>query len=91
MQFRMNTTIEVDQVANGLAVGTPIPIQLVYQGGEWRFQCADPPITTCRYGEMEEALVAGAKEVAAEVQAAVINRPVIAGRITPDSLPPELR
>jgi len=87
MEFRVNMTVEVDQVANALAVKTPVPLQLVYQGGRWRTQCESPPVCTSVFDTMEEALVAGTKEVAAEVQGAVIDRPTIVGKITPNDIP----
>jgi len=91
MEFRVNMTVEVDQVGNALAIKTPIPLQLVFQGGRWRAQCESPPVATEVFDTMEEAVIAGAKEATAEMQAAVEDQPVIAGRITPDDLPPELR
>ncbi len=85
--FRVNVTIEVDQVANALAIATPIPVQLVRGRKAWFGQCDSPPVKTADYQTYEQALTACAAEVAAEVQAAVIDRPVIAGRITPDDIP----
>ena len=85
--FRVNVTVEVDQVANALAIATPIPIQLVRGRKTWHGQCESPPVKTVDYQTFEEALMACAAEVAAEAQAAVIDRPVIAGRITPDDIP----
>ena len=90
MDFRVNVTIEVDQVGNGLAVKTPVPIQLDYQRGRWRGFCESPPVSTSVYDSMEEALVACAKDVAAEIQMAVNERPMVAGRITPDDVPDNL-
>lgn len=87
MEFRVNITVEVDQVGNALAIKTPVPIQLVYQGGQWRAQCETPPVATLMFDTMQEAIVAGAKEAAAELQAAVEDRPVVAGKITPDDIP----
>jgi len=87
MDFRVNITVEVDQVGNALAVKMPVPIQLVYQQGCWRAQCEKPPISTEMFDTMEEAVVAGAKEAANELQAAVDDRPVVAGKITPDQVP----
>ena len=89
MEFRVNITVEVDQVGNALAIKTPVPIQLVYQAGQWKAQCKSPLVATLRFDTMEEAIVAGAKEAAAEIQAAVTDRPVIAGKITPENVPKE--
>lgn len=83
MNFRVNITIEVDQIANALAIQTPVPIQLDYCRGRWQGRCASVPVVTESFDAMEPALVACAQQVAAEVQMAVENRPVIAGRITP--------
>lgn len=90
IEFRVNITVEVDQVGNALAIKTPVPLQVVYQGGRWRAQCESPPVLTLMFDDMEEALVAGAKEAANELQAAVIDRPVIAGCITPESIPTDM-
>jgi hypothetical protein len=87
MDFRVNITIEVDQVGNGLAIQTPIPIQLVCQRGQWHALCETPPVTTEVHDSMEDALVACAQQVAAELQMAVMDRPIIMGRITPDDIP----
>lgn len=83
MALRVNMTIEVDQVGNALAIQTPVPIQLVRERGQWFAQCENPPVTTVVFDSMEEALVACGEQVAAELQGAVIERPFIAGRITP--------
>ncbi len=83
MNFRVNLTVEVDQVANALAIQTPVPIQLDYSRGKWQGRCDSVPVTTDKLDSMEEALVACARQVAAEAQMAVEDRPVIAGRITP--------
>ena len=87
MEFRVSITVEVDQVGNALAVKTPVPIQLVYQSGQWRAQSESPPVATLKFDTMEEAIVAGAKEAAMEIQAAVNERPLIVGKITPENVP----
>lgn len=87
MDFRVNMTIEVNQVGNGLAVQTPVPIQLMHQRGQWQGRCDTPPVETPMFKSMEEALVACAQQVADEMQAAVCERPVVAGRITPNDIP----
>ncbi len=70
-EFRVNMTVEVEQVANAMAIKTPVPLQLVYQGGRWRAQCESPAVLTLMFDNMEEALMAGAKEAAKELQEAV--------------------
>ncbi|MBI4581555.1 MAG: hypothetical protein HY718_17790 [Planctomycetes bacterium] len=87
MHFRLNATIEVDQVGNGLAVQTPVPIQLAHRRGQWQGLCEAPPVTTPMFDNLEEALIACAEQVAAELQGAVAERPLIAGRITPNDIP----
>jgi len=87
MEFRVNMTIEVDQVGNGLAIQTPIPIQLVHQRGKWRGECESPPVSTPTFDHLEEALAACGQQVAAEVKGAVMERPLILARITPDNIP----
>ena len=91
MEFRVSITVEVDQVGNALAVKTPVPMQLVYQGGQWKAQCESPPVATLRFDSLEEAIVAGAKEAAAEIQAAVNERPFVVGKVTPGNIPKEMR
>ena len=87
MPFRVNMTIEVDQVGNGLAIQTPVPVQLSCRRGQWRGQCETPPVSTDVCDSMQSALVACAEQIAAEIQGAVIERPMIIGRITPNDIP----
>ncbi len=87
MGFRVNCTIEVDQVGNALAIQTPVAIQLVYQRGQWLGQCDNPQVSTLVFDSMDEALIACSEQVSAEMQGAVIERPFIAGRITPNDVP----
>ena len=86
MDFRIDLTVEVDQVANALAIRTPVPIQAVHHRGRWHVVCEAPPIQTEPVASLEEAIIAGARQIAHEVQAAVIERPVIVGRITPETV-----
>lgn len=90
MDFRLNLTIEVDQKGNGLAIETPVPIEVCYHLGRWRVQCRQPRVETDAFDSLEEAVVAGSQQVAAELQAAVIDRPLIVGKITPDSIPHDM-
>lgn len=69
MEFRVNVTVEVDHVSGDLARKTPVPLQLVYQGGQWCAQSESPPVYTVMYDSMEEAVIAGAKEASAELRA----------------------
>lgn len=87
MAFRVNLTIEVEQVANALAIQTPVPIQLVFDGRRWTALCESPPVRTDAFDTMEKAVVACSEQVAAEVQMAVDDRPVVLARITPDDIP----
>jgi hypothetical protein len=84
--FRLNLTVEVDQTGNALRIHTPVPVQLVRQNNRWRFECEKPPVITEEFDTIEQALVAGAATVGDELQAAVIERPLVAGRITPESV-----
>ena len=86
MDFRIDLTVEVDQVGNALAIRTPIPIQAVHHKGRWHVECETPPVRTEPVDSMEEAVVTGAKQVAREVQAAVIERPLVVGKITPETV-----
>jgi hypothetical protein len=83
MEFHVNLSVEVEQKGNGLLVWTPVPVQVVFQRGRWRAEAETPGVRTDMFDTMEEALVAGAKEATAELQAAVLDRPVIAGKISP--------
>ncbi|UCD29695.1 MAG: hypothetical protein JSV03_04220 [Planctomycetota bacterium] len=87
MDFRVNLTIELDQVANGLAVQTPVPIQLVCREDFWCARCENPSFETGWYDTFQEALTAGAEEVALEVHGISNDQPHIIGKITPDSVP----
>lgn len=90
MDFRVQFTVEVNQIGNGLAIQTPVPIQLVHERGQWRGVCELPPVDTPVFDDMEQALAACGEQVAAEVQAAVMERPIILGRITPDDIPQDM-
>jgi hypothetical protein len=90
MKFRVNVTIEVDQVGNGLALQTPVPIQVEYDQHKWHARCAAPDVKMEPADSLEEAIIACGQQVAAEVQMAVIERPLIAGRITPDQIPADM-
>ena len=85
--FRLKLTIEVDQVGNGLAIQTPVPLEVVYEHGRWHAQCELPPVSSPQMGTLEAAIVSGARQVAMELQAAVEDRPLIVGRITPADVP----
>lgn len=85
---RVNMTIEIERKGNGLAIQTPVPVQLIYERNLWRGKCEDPNVESPGFEQMDQAIIAITKQVHAELQAAVIDRPVIAGRITPDAIPP---
>jgi len=86
-EFTLNLTVEVQQVGNGLAIQTPVPLQCAYTSGRWQAFCETPPVETDRVNTLEEAIIAGARQAAAELQGAVIERPLIVARITPDDIP----
>ncbi len=86
-EFRITFTVEVDQVGNGLAIRTPVVVQLIRQGRQWQAVCESLRFETEPFDAMEEALIAAGDQAAAEIQAAVNERPFIAGRITPDNIP----
>jgi len=87
-EIRVNVTVEVDQVANGLALRKPIPLQVVRKtDAHWYAECESLHFDTRCFETMEDAIVAGAQQAEAELQMAVDERPVIAGRITPDDVP----
>jgi len=84
VETRVNITIEVEQKGNGLAIQTPVQIQLVQERGKWHAECESPCFSTDTFDTMEQAVVAGAKQAHNELQAAVNDRPLIAGKITPE-------
>lgn len=85
---RVNITVEVDQVANGLAIRRPVALQIVQNNNKkWYAACEAPRFETAPCDAMESAIVAGARQAHAELQMAIDDRPVIAGRITPDEVP----
>ncbi len=85
--FRVNLTVEVDRVANALAVQMPVSMQIAYESGTWSASCADPAVCTDACRTFDEALAEGAGRVADEMQASVFDRPVVLTRITPEDLP----
>jgi hypothetical protein len=86
MPFSINVTIEVDQVGNGLAIQTPVAVQLVRERRRWRAECDTPPFRTPSFDTMEQAVIAAGEQAACEVQAAIVERPLIVGRITPEAV-----
>ncbi len=84
--IRVNMTVEVDQKGNGLCIRTPVPVQLVHERNEWYLECDAPRLTTDGYQSMEEALIAGTRLIGEELQSAVVERPLIVGRITPEGV-----
>jgi hypothetical protein len=84
--FKLNLTIEVEQVGNGLALQTPVPMQVVFQHSRWHAVCDSLGIMTAPAQRLEDAIMLGRQEIAREMQALVVERPVVAGRITPDDV-----
>jgi hypothetical protein len=85
-EFLVNVTVEVDQVGNGLSIQTPVHLQIGHNAGRWRVRCALPSFETVSLDTMDSAIVAGARQAKAELQGAVIERPFIVGRITPEAV-----
>ena len=83
---RVNITIEVDQKANGLCIEKPVPVQLVCEHKKWRLTCRNPALETEHFDTMEQALIAGARLIGDEMQAAVVERPAVIGKITPQGV-----
>jgi hypothetical protein len=86
-EFILNFTVDVEQVGNGLAIQTPIPLQLGYGAGRWRARCECPAVDIPKLESLEKAVIAGARQAAAELQAAVVERPRVIARITPADIP----
>jgi hypothetical protein len=83
---RVNITIEVDQKGNGLLIEKPMPVQLIHEREKWRLRCHDPALETEGFDTMEQALIAGARLIGDEMQAAVVERPAVLGKITPQGV-----
>lgn len=83
---RVRLTIEVEERGNGLAILAPVPLTLIHESGRWRAVCETPPVQSDTFNTLVEAILAGARQVNDELQAAVIERPLIAGRITPETV-----
>ncbi len=86
-EFHVNVMLEVPQIGNALVLRTPVPIQLHYKGGRWGAECDSPRVSTAMFERLEDAIVAGARAVSSELQMAICERPVVAGRITPGDVP----
>ncbi|MHC4442106.1 MAG: hypothetical protein ACYTF1_07750 [Planctomycetota bacterium] len=84
MEFHLNMTIEIDRMANGLAVRTPVQLQLLHREGQWQALCENPPFNTLFYDTLEETLVTAAKRAAAPTKPESLEQPHIIGKITPD-------
>ena len=87
MEFRVNMTIEIDRVANNLALQTPVNLQLHYKNGQWQGQSENPPLKTLTYDTLEETLISAAKRATSLLQAESLDQPHIIGKITPSALP----
>lgn len=88
--FRVKLTVEVERVGNGLAIQTPAPLDLVYAGDRWHAESGDPPVLTPELQTMESALVEGANQLAIDMQAAVIERPLPFPPMTPADIPEDM-
>ncbi len=63
MTFRISLPIRVERQTHDLSDSVQVDVQIVYQGGRWRGQCAAPPMITHMCDSMQEAIVAAAKEL----------------------------
>lgn len=90
MKCCVNFNLEIEQVGNGLALQSEVPVKLAYRKGRWYGLCEKPPVETDPFEHLEQALLHVGDRVQQEMQAEVIERPMILGRITPDMLPKEL-
>ena len=89
-EFKLNVTVEVDQVGNGLAIQTPVQLEIGFGTGRWRARAHSPAFETDEIETLDKAIVTGARQAKAELQAAVIERPRVLARIAPDDIPPML-
>lgn len=90
-EFKLNLTVEVDQVGNGRAIQTPVDLQICYNRGRWSAGADCPAFETDPVETLEKAIVTGARQAQAELQANVIDRPCVVARIRPEDVPQELR
>ena len=89
-EFNVNVTVEVDQVGNGLSIRTPVALQIGFGTGRWQARGHVPAFETEPHDTLDQAVVAGARQARSELQAAVIERPRIVARITPNDVPQHL-
>jgi hypothetical protein len=81
-------TVEVHQRGNGLLVSRPLELRLLCDDGLWHAECDSPRVHTVVCDTMAEAVAQGTRQAEEALQAEVFDRPVIAGKITPDMVPP---
>ena len=86
-EFKLNVTVEVDQVGNGLAIQTPVQLEIGFGTGRWRARASTPAFETDAIESLDKAIVLGARQARTELQAAVIERPRVIARITPQDVP----
>jgi hypothetical protein len=89
-EFKLNVTVEVDQVGNGLAIQTPVNLKIAFGTGCWRASGESPAFETDARDSLDQAVIEGARQAKAELQAAVIERPRVIARITPEDVPAQL-
>ena len=81
-------TVEVHQKGNGLCVSRPLELRLMHDDGQWHAECDRLRMRTAACDTMDEAVTEGTRRAEEALQAEVVDRPVIVGKITPDMIPP---
>ena len=84
----VSVTVEVNQKGNGLLFGRSIELRLVRDEGRWRAECDEPHVHTDACDTMAEAVGEGTRQAEQTLQSQVVDRPLVAGKITPDMIPP---
>jgi len=84
----VSVTVEVNQKGNGLLVGRSLELRLVREEGRWRAECDEPHVHTDACDTMDEAVRQATRQAERTLQSQVVDRPLVAGKITPDMIPP---
>jgi hypothetical protein len=68
MSFALQVTMKLERPDGQLSTSMSIVVELIYEHGKWRGQCADPPVSTLRCDSLEEVLVTVAREIGQEMR-----------------------
>lgn len=66
MVFRLRLRMELERPSGEMTAAVPVDVSVVYERGQWRAQCSEPPAVTLNCDSLEEALVSVAREVSSD-------------------------